>query len=376
MYEDNTPIRKTRSKQGPLLPGLSFKGRQISVENRNIVRRNLVDTMAGGDDEILNAMTVQELQAEIIRLRQLNDVQNEQLTLLRQQRPENNQNLLQTLIDGFRVLNIEIKPPKFDESENPNLFLEKLNKFFLTKRISEENKLNVLEGVFEGRVRVWFETQRNQFIDFNDFRIKFLNEFYSIPIRVKYKSNWLAKRFEPNRESLHSYFLGQIQQAQYFLPRMEDYEVHYTIISQMPIRVREAMATADFSDFNKISQALNQLDLTFSDKSNGQKKPQSNNNNCQSNTQPHSSASYSNNHSQENKNKIKVSNIRVQGDQILTRVNECSTLINPVIKHSAISNRVRSFKNLPDMSVPPPPYNLQVYRSKNEKAESNHLNGC
>lgn len=47
---------------------------------------------------------------------------------------------------------------------------------------------------------------------------------------------------------------------------MEKYELHYTVIQQLPLRVREILATVDFADFQRISQCLAHLDLTFNDK--------------------------------------------------------------------------------------------------------------
>lgn len=260
--------------------------------------RNLLSEMAGGNDDTLNAMSIEQLRTEVIRLRQLNQVQNTQLTALRQQPAVdndhniNNNNLVQTLVESLRAISIDIKLPKFEENENPNQFLDKLDKFFTVKRINEENKINILGTSFEGRVRVWFETQRVSFLDYNDFKNKFLNELYSIPTRVKIKRNWLARKFETNKETLIAYFQRQVKEAQYFLPKIDDFEIHYTIISQMPIRVREALVTVDFSDYNEISQALTQLDLTFNDKimthkeSNGPVDQNTNNNNKHNHSEP------------------------------------------------------------------------------------------
>lgn len=136
--------------------------------------------------------------------------------------------------------------------------------------------MSVLEGAFEGRARVWFDAQRNMFMSYRDFKNKFLAEFYSIPTRVNLKLNWLNRRFEGDKHNLRSYFLNQIRDAQYFVPEMESFELHFTIIQQMPIRVREMMSTIDFNDFDKISQTLSQLDLTFGEKVNSRSR---NNNN-------------------------------------------------------------------------------------------------
>lgn len=61
-----------------------------------------------------------------------------------------------------------------------------------------------------------------------------------------------------------------MQEAQYFTPKFESYELHFTIIQQMPIKIREILSTIDFNSFDKITQALSQLDLTFQDKINNQ----------------------------------------------------------------------------------------------------------
>ena len=93
---------------------------------------------------------------------------------------------------------------------------------------------------------------------------------------MKTKSACLSKRFETNQGNLQSYFINQINEVQNFISRMEPYEMHYTIIQRIPIRIHEVLSTIDFSDFDRISQALYQLDLTFSDKVNIQKRQASN----------------------------------------------------------------------------------------------------
>lgn len=105
----------------------------------------------------------------------------------------NDNRMISTLIDSLRALNTDFKPPTFDDSSNPHIFLEKLNKFFKLKRIPNNNRLDCLDEVFEGRAKIWHETQ--EYENYNDFTKKFMDEFNSIPVRVRYKSKWLAKAF-------------------------------------------------------------------------------------------------------------------------------------------------------------------------------------
>lgn len=239
-------------------------------EQLSILRRQIAQTRVGEGGEIEN------LRSEVDRLRQLNGTQDEQLTILRRQvaQPRGSDvvdnRFINTLVDSLRSLNIESKIPIFSDSQNPHIFLEKLDKFYKLKHVSNINRLDFLDEAFEGRAKIWHETQNYE--NYDDFKQKFLEEFFSIPVRVRVKSKWFAKRFDPANDQLNKYFLNQVKDAQYFIPKMDNYELHYIIIQQLPIRIREIMATVDFNDFNKISQCLSQLDLTFTDKQNPSKK--------------------------------------------------------------------------------------------------------
>lgn len=116
--------------------------------------------------------------------------------------------IIRDLVSGLRETSIKISVPRFDDSSNPNVFLEKLEKYFKLKRISNADTLDILDGVFEGRARIWFDTQN--FDTFDAFKIKFLEEFFSIPVRVKIKSAWLARRFNSSKDHLNNYFLNQV----------------------------------------------------------------------------------------------------------------------------------------------------------------------
>lgn len=123
-----TPRRSTRLHPKELLLGLENKSKRIRT--KSIIDQNLiVNEMANGNE------TIEELRSEIIRLRQLNNAQNRQLAEIHRNNDnvqENNDNqLIRTLIDGLRTMNIDVKAPRFDENENPSQFIERLEKFIL-----------------------------------------------------------------------------------------------------------------------------------------------------------------------------------------------------------------------------------------------------
>ena len=55
-----------------------------------------------------------------------------------------------------------------------------------------ENQMMVIEGFLEGRVKVWFDMNRNNLMTIGLFRQAFREEFYSTPVKVQFKNQWLS----------------------------------------------------------------------------------------------------------------------------------------------------------------------------------------
>ncbi|KAK2578319.1 hypothetical protein KPH14_012620 [Odynerus spinipes] len=135
-----------------------------------------------------------------------------------------------------------------------------LEKFFQFKNVKNEHKVLVAESLLEGRAKIWANSVTRAFTDFKAFREAFLQEFYSIPIRVRLKNQWLSRRYRYTDGSMLEYFYKQLRAALHFEPELNKYEINYSIIQQFPVRVREATASVDYTDVNSIAQALSRLD--------------------------------------------------------------------------------------------------------------------
>lgn len=195
-------MRITRSRSGVLLEGLKFDRRKQNKKRKMSHEENLKSVSRGNHDQ---SETIEELQDEIGRLRQLTQLQNLQIIQLQKtiaNHPGETENqLVRSLVEGLKELSVDTKIQKFCEPSNPNEFIERLEKYFVAKNL-QGNRLNSLDSCFDGRARAWFESQRKSLLNYNDFKTKFLSEFFSIPIRVKLKSNWLARRFDINNDNL------------------------------------------------------------------------------------------------------------------------------------------------------------------------------
>ncbi|KAK2577109.1 hypothetical protein KPH14_011877 [Odynerus spinipes] len=127
--------------------------------------------------------------------------------------------------------------------------------------VKEEHKRIVCESFLEGRVKIWADTVSSASQTYSEFKCKFLTEFYSIPIQVKLKNQWLSRQYRQHEGALQNYFYRQIRAARYLEPEMSIYEINYSIAQQFPIRIREALSAVDYANTSAMAQALAQLEL-------------------------------------------------------------------------------------------------------------------
>ena len=120
----------------------------------------------------------------------------------------------------------------------------------------------VIEGFLEGRVKVWFDMNRNNLMTIALFRQAFLEEFYSTPVKVQFKNQWLSRRYRAKEGSMQASFFKQIRDAKYFDPPLSSYEINYSIIQQFSHKILIALETLNYSDTRIVGQILGQLDVT------------------------------------------------------------------------------------------------------------------
>lgn len=67
---------------------------------------------------------------------------------------------------------------------------------------------------------------------------------------------------------MQGYFLKQVSIAQYFTPKLDEYEINYTIVQQLPMCARDALVTIDYGNTNAVARALAQLDASYEENKN------------------------------------------------------------------------------------------------------------
>lgn len=175
--------------------------------------------------------------------------------------------LVNGLVNHLQYSHIRVNPPIFKDEMNPLDFIEDLDRFFRFKNIQLEGRLVVLDTLFEGKAGKWYRRVRDQFANYEQFKQSFLKEFYSTPFRVQFENRWATRRYTPRDGSLHAYFNQQLHETRHFDPPLTAYKKNYTIVQQLPSRVRGMVSSVNFADTEALSRTLTQIDGSQEDAS-------------------------------------------------------------------------------------------------------------
>lgn len=293
-------------------------------------------------DEMREAREAREAQdREIRRLRE----ENEQLrnNSNATEGGERNAGMLNGLVHGIQSMNLNVKLPRFgnDLTVNPNEFVEQVEKYFRVKKVQDECKLLVLETLLDGRARDWYKAQNNAYADFEAFKVAFIEEFYSTATQVRLKAQWSARRYAQSDQSMQSYFHKQASVAQYFTPKLDQYEINYSVVQQLPMRARDALVTINYGDTNAVARALAQLDASFEESKNREIRRNPPTHNSSFTTSPNTSASSGG-------SRYASSTPNTSGN------NNQGYSPTPAYRTRGMDVNVAEWYPLPDMSRPPP----------------------
>lgn len=271
----------TRSKGAvPKITGISGKRKEKEAREHLEMEEELRKMRKEIDELRARSATKEnEMRQEILRLQTTSTKQDEEIRSLQGQSDAGNQSqLLGELVSKLQKVQIDVKTPAFrgEEHTNPREFLEELENYFVIKNISENQKVLVAKSCLGDRAKMWMMARGGVITNYEGFREQFLDEFYSTPIQIKFKSRWNSRHYRIQDGSLQTYFLTQIKEAKYFIPEMSAFETNYTTIQQMPWRVRDALTVIDFADTKRIIQALAHLDLGQEDRDRDRRRPPAN----------------------------------------------------------------------------------------------------
>lgn len=220
---------------------------QISILNKEVTELRIRQTK------------FEEMEQELKDLRNRCDKEQQGV----QPRNYEQERIASSVIMDIHRLNLDIKVPKFcdEDKKHPIEFLNELENYLNARNIIESTKMLVVESSLEGRAKDWYSTIKSTITTFESFKENLKKTFFSIPNQIKIKEKWQEKRFTKKDNSLEMYFAEQLKYAQFFEPKMINFEVNFKIAKQLPWRAREALVGANFEDSNTITSRLQYLDL-------------------------------------------------------------------------------------------------------------------
>nr|AKD28119.1 hypothetical protein [Glypta fumiferanae] len=268
--EENVYVTKSGRTTKQKFKNYNFTGKKDQNQSTNMP---VLPDDRVTEREAARAREIQEERENLNRMRQQLEDERRAFENQRAERQQTVQNIetnqgrpgvsaeeISTIISNVQNFNIDIRMPKFtNESElNPMRFLEGVERFCRVKNVKDDRKLLLIENALEGRASLWFEMQEG-IQNYEEFKKRFLEEFYSVPARVKFQSEWVERRYE-GKDSLQTYFYSQRKETKYFIPELTDYEINYKIIRQYPAWIKENLATIDKKNTTLIGQTLADLD--------------------------------------------------------------------------------------------------------------------
>lgn len=170
-------------------------------------------------------------------------------------------------IVGLNLIQYENKIPKFkNENEmNPLEFLEILDRYLNLKNIKDDKKLAIVDMALERKAHLWWMLQSN-IKTYEEFVKSFKEHFYSVATQVSVRNKWANKKFTKNEGNLHDFYFKQLRESSFIRPILSEYEKNFTIVQQLPLWVREAIALIDLTKSDNIGQTLTHLDLIYADR--------------------------------------------------------------------------------------------------------------
>lgn len=256
---------------------------------------------------------------------------------------------LNGLVRQLQSVNVEIKTPIFAEDKNPLNFIIDLDRYFKVKGIHALNHMLVLENILEGRVGDWFYINKDNIIDFDDFKSKFKNEFYPIPVQFQFRQQWASRKYVLSNGSMLSFFYSQYREGVTLEPQSPPYDIIFRITQQFPSNIRNSLAVIDCSRLESVTQALAQLD------------------NVAINNVDHEGQARNSFDKRVNSNHRQVNSFSHSNQKVNKHANTYSQFnhrYNPTFSHES---RGQAF-NMPDLSTPPPPFSAAGHRN------NQHLN--
>lgn len=122
--------------------------------------------------------------------------------------------------------NLDRKAPSFDnkkKGEHPVKFLKTLDIYLSRINLSENLKVPTAIECLEGDTKIWAERHSGRWVNYNDFKIAFTNEFWSQKVQNKARLEIYEQRtYKSSQGTMTHHVWSWINRTQYLVPSLPE----------------------------------------------------------------------------------------------------------------------------------------------------------
>ncbi|XP_051167924.1 uncharacterized protein LOC127285790 [Leptopilina boulardi] len=172
------------------------------------------------------------------------------------------ENQIDSSFDWSRLARYEMTLPTFagELSDDPQEYLRDIDQYLLFKKVPFEYAPKIIQNSLKGHARTWFDANKYDIMNFNQFCDRFREEFLSLDVQERRRDRWRSLKYYPNQETLVNFFYNQRSEGMRIQPPMSNYEINRIIISQLPSNVQVALAGSDLSNVKQVVHSLTRID--------------------------------------------------------------------------------------------------------------------
>jgi hypothetical protein len=167
--------------------------------------------------------------------------------------------------ENFRLSNIEVNLPLFDDSKdaNPMFHLKQLEQYFELKGIPQSHRLVIAcKSVVGEMSRQWLEAISDNFLDYEEFRQAFIKTWWSPSQQSLEKCKLYQDKYDPNAGmSLSAHFIKYAKTAAYLEPKPSETEVIEAIRYHFPMRIQRNLVSTQLNTIGEAVEFLKRLEM-------------------------------------------------------------------------------------------------------------------
>lgn len=168
-------------------------------------------------------------------------------------------------VGSTHPLNLNVPPTlKFSglPEEHPYSFLKALDSFMALSRLPEQYKTHLLYQILQKNARTWLETLEPFPQTIQEFKIKFLNRYWSEEIQLNHKMTVMNTYYKPTLGSMRDYAAGKIAALKLCSPPMEDKEIICLLTRHFPYSIQNLIRSIAPRDIEAFQSLLGNYDIT------------------------------------------------------------------------------------------------------------------